>query len=80
MSDMKSSSPKLPTGGPVSPLCPRCQSRMVVQRVVPLRPSFEHWTFRCTKCGNIHKGQVHTDLIEDYDAWGWLYSELSPPK
>jgi hypothetical protein len=29
-----------------------------VQRVVPARPCFEHWTLRCMKCGHIHEAQV----------------------
>jgi hypothetical protein len=52
---------------------------MAIQRVVPARSGFEHWTLRCTKCGNIHQAQVHTDPMKS-DAQGWLDSELSPPK
>jgi hypothetical protein len=40
--------------------CPRCQASPVVQRIVPGRPGFEHWTLRC-KCGNIYNTQVHIE-------------------
>ncbi len=40
------------------PRWPRCQACSTVQRVVPARPGFEHWTLRCMKCGHIHEAQV----------------------
>jgi len=40
---------------------------------------FEHWTLRCTKCGNVHQAQVAIDPMKS-DAMGWLDSELVPPK
>jgi uncharacterized Zn finger protein len=52
---------------------------MVVQPIIPSRAGFQHWTLRCTKCGNIHPAQVHTDPMKS-DAQGWLDSELLPPK
>ena len=75
MSDTQSSLPELPTQAIHRPRCPRCQTRLTVQRVVPGRSGFEHWTLRCTSCGNIHEAQVHTDPMKT-DAQGWLDSEL----
>ena len=72
----------LPTRTPeatLRPRCPRCQARTVVQRIVPARSGFEHWTLRCTTCGSIHQAQVHIDPMKS-DAQNWLHSELAPPK
>jgi hypothetical protein len=60
------------------PRCPRCQTRMAVQRAIPARPGFEYWTLRCIKCDNICEAQVHTDPITP-DARGWIDSELAHP-
>jgi transcription elongation factor Elf1 len=79
MSDLQSSPPMLPPRVAQRPRCPRCQARMAVQRIIPARSGFEHWTLRCTNCGNIHQAQVHTDPMKS-DAQGWLDSELLPPK
>ena len=70
----------LPPRATQRPRCPRCQARSTVQRIVPGRAGFEFWTLRCTKCGNIHEAQVHSDPIDDAVALGWLASELAPPK
>jgi uncharacterized Zn finger protein len=56
------------------PRCPKCQSRMEVQRITA-RSGFEHWTLRCIKCGLIHEAQVNTDPMKS-DAIGWEHSDL----
>jgi transcription elongation factor Elf1 len=61
------------------PRCPRCQSSMAVQRIVPARSGYEHWTLRCTRCGNIHQAQIANDPMKS-DVEGWFHSELVPPK
>jgi transcription elongation factor Elf1 len=79
MSDLQSSPPALPPRAAQRPRCPRCQARMTVQRAIPSRPGFEHWTLRCTKCGHIHEAQVQIDPMKS-DAQGWPYGELATPK
>jgi uncharacterized Zn finger protein len=44
----------------VLPDCPLCSTRLVVQRIIPGRLGFEHWTLRCTKCGHIHQDAIDT--------------------
>jgi hypothetical protein len=78
MSDTSSPLPKLALRMIQRPRCPRCQTRVAVQRIVPGRPGFEHWTLRCASCGNIHEAQVHTDPMKS-ETRGWLASELAPP-
>jgi len=53
---------------------------MAVQRIVPARRGFEHWTLRCTKCGHSLEAQVVIDPMKSDHARGWLASELAPPK
>jgi hypothetical protein len=60
------------------PRCPKCESRMAVQRITAARPGFEHWTLRCVKCGLINEAQVSTDAIKS-DAIGWANSDLRAP-
>jgi RNase P subunit RPR2 len=60
------------------PRCLRCQAPVVVQRATRGRSGFEHWTLRCTKCGNIHQAQVQTDPMKS-EAIGWLCSDLHAP-
>ena len=52
------SDPQAPSLAAQRPRCPRCQARSTIQRVVPARPGFEHWTLRCMKCGHLHEAQV----------------------
>jgi rubredoxin len=51
------------------PRCPKCQARPTVQSVVPIRAGFEYLTLRCTSCGLVYDGQVHTDPLKS-DARG----------
>ena len=55
--------------------CPRCQSRMEVQRIAAARTGFEHWTLRCTECGLIHEAQINAGSMKS-DAVGWEDSDL----
>ena len=60
------------------PTCPRCNARMMLTRIMPVRTGVELQTFECPKC-------VHelTAEVPDEDplrkAAGWLSSELWPP-
>jgi RNase P subunit RPR2 len=72
---------RLPTLTPramTRPCCPRCQARATIQRSVPSRSGFEHWTLRCTKCGHIHEAQVQADPMKS-DSSDWAGSDLTPP-
>ena len=60
------------------PRCPKCESRMAVQRITAARPGFEHWTLRCVKCGLINEAQVSTDAMKS-DAIGRANSDLRAP-
>jgi hypothetical protein len=79
MSDLQSSPPEFPRRAAQRPRCPRCQARMAIQRAIPARSGFEHWTLRCTKCGHIDDAQVHVDPMNSY-ALGWLHGELGQPQ
>jgi ssDNA-binding Zn-finger/Zn-ribbon topoisomerase 1 len=60
------------------PSCPQCQGAALVQSRSPGRSGFEHWTLRCTKCGNIHGAQVQADPMKS-EAIGWLAGDLHAP-
>jgi hypothetical protein len=70
--------PTLTPRSMASARCPQCQAGTTVQRSVPSRSGFEHWTLRCTKCGHIHEAQVQADPMKS-DAGGWADSDLNPP-
>jgi hypothetical protein len=73
--------PQTPTLSPrraARPRCLKCQSRMEVQRIAAARSGFEHWTLRCTKCGDIREAQVPTDPMNT-DSRGWLDGEPGRP-
>jgi uncharacterized Zn finger protein len=42
--------------------CPLCDTRLVVQRIIPGPSELEYWTLRCTKCGHIHQDAVRSGL------------------
>lgn len=63
----------------VRPRCPVCRANMKVLRVVPERPSFEHWTLKCRKCGLVLEAQTPADPINS-EALGWFDGELKPPR
>jgi transcription elongation factor Elf1 len=70
--------PTLAPRAVVRPRCPQCQASTTVQRAIPSRRGFEHWTLRCTKCGLIHEAQVDADPMKS-GAGGWTDSNLNPP-
>jgi len=72
MSDLQSSPPEFPRRAAQRPRCPRCQASMAIQRAIPARSGFEHWTLRCSKCGHIDEAQVHVDPMNSC-ALGWLH-------
>jgi transcription elongation factor Elf1 len=55
--------------------CGRCQGPTTVQRVIPARAGFEHWTLRCTRCGHIQEMQVASTLSQS-DPVDWFDSDL----
>jgi hypothetical protein len=50
-----------------------------VQRIAATRSGFEHWTLRCTKCGDIQEAQIAADPMNN-DSRGWLNGELRSPE
>lgn len=59
----------------VWPHCPVCRAHMEVLHVVSGRPSFQHWTLRCRRCGIIYDAQAYWDPI-NAEALRWCGSEL----
>jgi hypothetical protein len=73
--------PHMPTLSPraaARPRCPKCESRMEVQRITAARSGFEHWTLRCSKRGLVHEAQVDANPMKS-DARGCAYGYLVPP-
>jgi hypothetical protein len=55
--------------------CSRCQGSTMVQRITPSGTGFEHWTMRCTRCGDIYQMQVVSKPPQS-DAVDWFDSDL----
>ena len=43
----------------VRSICPDCNARLVILRVIGGRGTSEYWTLRCSRCGGIH-----LDIVE----------------
>lgn len=61
------------------PLCPHCQTRMMLARIQPGPPGFDTRSFECPKCETTHKATVALDPV-DSRAAGWINSSLKPPE
>jgi Zn finger protein HypA/HybF involved in hydrogenase expression len=60
------------------PRCPRCQTRMMLERVSPGPIGFEHRLFECPKCDQVEISVIASDAFKSKAA-GWLDGELRPP-
>jgi hypothetical protein len=60
------------------PRCPRCQTRMILERVSRGPIGFEHRLFECPKCDQVEIGVFASDPFKSKAA-GWLDGELRAP-
>jgi transposase-like protein len=61
------------------PVCPKCNTTMMLARLTPGHAGFEIQSFECPKCNHqltVEVGEV--DPLKSAD--GWLNSELRPPE
>jgi hypothetical protein len=42
------------------PACSRCQTQMMLARIMPVRMGFDCRTYECPKCDNVHEVMVAT--------------------
>jgi hypothetical protein len=70
-------SPIIPLSAIERPVCPRCQTRMMLARI-SLAGQFEQQSFECPKCDEVVTKTFVTDPMKS-DAVGWLKGELKPP-
>jgi hypothetical protein len=59
------------------PRCPRCQTRMMLERVSSGPIGFEHRLFECPKCDQVEI-VIACDPLKSTAA-GWLASDLTAP-
>ncbi len=45
------------------PACPKCQTYMMLARIMPARMGFELHTFECPRCDHVHEMMVETDAF-----------------
>jgi hypothetical protein len=60
------------------PRCSRCQTRMMLERVLPGPVGFEHRLFECPKCDHVEISIIASDPMKSKAA-GWLAGELRTP-
>jgi hypothetical protein len=60
------------------PRCPRCQTRMTLERVSRGPIGFEHRLFECPKCDQVEISVFASDPFKS-NATGWLDGELRAP-
>jgi Zn finger protein HypA/HybF involved in hydrogenase expression len=58
--------------------CPRCQTRMMLERVSPGPIGFEQRLFECPKCNEVEISVIASDPFKSKAA-GWLDGELTAP-
>ena len=61
------------------PLCPPCQSRMLLAHIKTNASGSDRRTFECATCDHVHKVLVANDPMKS-DTLGWLFADLNPPK
>jgi DNA polymerase III alpha subunit (gram-positive type) len=59
------------------PRCPKCQSRMMLARIMPGPPGYDLRNFECDKCDHVLTITVADDPMNG--SVGWLAGELKPP-
>jgi len=60
------------------PSCSKCQTEMMLSRIMPLRSDFDMRSFECPKCNHAEKVVATIDPINSYTL-GWFLGELKPP-
>ncbi|HTB00461.1 MAG TPA: hypothetical protein VK804_08300 [Bradyrhizobium sp.] len=60
------------------PSCPRCQTKMMLERISTGPTGFEHRLFECPKCDHVEISVIASDRFKS-NAAGWLAGELGPP-
>jgi hypothetical protein len=60
------------------PRCPRCQMRMMLERVSSGPIGFEHRLFECPRCDHVEISIIPSDPFKS-NAAGWLTEELRVP-
>jgi len=60
------------------PLCPRCQTRMELVRIMPGPAGFELRNFECDKCERVVTVTAASDPMRSA-AIGWIFGELGSP-
>ena len=64
MAMVKSYSPDAPSlwVEPAIPPCAKCGARMMITRISPAEPGFDHYTVECTKCAHVSRydAEYHT--------------------
>jgi hypothetical protein len=58
--------------------CPRCQTRMMLERVSSGPIGFEHRLFECPKCDHVEISVTASDPFKSNVA-GWLDGEIRAP-
>jgi len=53
------------------PACPKCDTHMMLARIMPARVGFDLRTFECPKCDHVHVVMVATE------AFGRSFSPLA---
>jgi Zn finger protein HypA/HybF involved in hydrogenase expression len=60
------------------PRCPRCQTRMMLERISSGPIGFEQRLFECPKCDQVEINVIASDPLKS-SAAGWLVGELRSP-
>lgn len=60
------------------PLCSRCETRMLLERISPGPAGFEHRLFECPRCDQVELRFIASDPLKS-NAVGWLAGGLRAP-
>jgi hypothetical protein len=60
------------------PRCPRCQTRMMLERISPGPIGFEHRLFECPRCDEVELRFIASDPLKS-NVVGWLAGGLRAP-
>jgi uncharacterized C2H2 Zn-finger protein len=60
------------------PRCPRCQTRMILERVSRGPIGFDHRLFECPRCDQVEISVIASDPFKSKAA-GWIDAELRAP-
>jgi hypothetical protein len=60
------------------PYCPRCQTRVMLERVLAGPIGYQHRLFECPKCDHVEIDIIASDTFKSKVA-GWLNGELRTP-